>query len=149
MNSGVGCHFLFQGIFPGIEPTPPALQVNSLPLVTWEAPPVLYSRSLLVIYFIHSSVYMSIPKCFFFFKISWFSAGKERFSSSLLACIFLVPNSFIYNTWSNPPTTPTYIQLLFIHCLKYFAMEWQHPWSSYTPQRLTGYFMAVLKSCHA
>ena len=32
-NTGVGCHFLLQGIFPlpGIEPGSPALQANSLP----------------------------------------------------------------------------------------------------------------------
>ena len=32
-NSGVGCHFLLQGIFPtqGIEPRSPALQADSLP----------------------------------------------------------------------------------------------------------------------
>ena len=31
-NTGVGCHFLFQGNLPnpGIEPTSPALQMNSL-----------------------------------------------------------------------------------------------------------------------
>ena len=31
-NTGVGCHFLLQGIFPGIEPVSPVLQENSLPL---------------------------------------------------------------------------------------------------------------------
>jgi len=33
-NTGVGCHFYLQGIFPvwGIKPTSPALQVNSLVL---------------------------------------------------------------------------------------------------------------------
>ena len=32
-NSGVGCHFLLQGIFPtqGLNPGPPALQADSLP----------------------------------------------------------------------------------------------------------------------
>ena len=41
-NTGVGCHFLLQGIFPaGIEPTPsasPALQADSLPLSPWGSP---------------------------------------------------------------------------------------------------------------
>ena len=33
-NTGMGCHFLFQDIFPnpGIKPTPPALQADYLPL---------------------------------------------------------------------------------------------------------------------
>ena len=33
-NTGVGCHFLLQGIYlpdPGTEPTSPALQADSLP----------------------------------------------------------------------------------------------------------------------
>ena len=31
-NTGVGCHFLLQGIFdPGIKPRPLALQADSLP----------------------------------------------------------------------------------------------------------------------
>ena len=30
-NTGVGCHALLQGIFPGIKPRSPALQVDSLP----------------------------------------------------------------------------------------------------------------------
>ena len=36
-NIGVGCHFLLQDDFPnpGIEPTSPALQVDSLPLSHW------------------------------------------------------------------------------------------------------------------
>ena len=28
-NTGVGCYFLFQGTFPGIEPQSPALQADS------------------------------------------------------------------------------------------------------------------------
>ena len=32
-NTGMGCHFLLQGIFPtqGIKPRPPALQADCLP----------------------------------------------------------------------------------------------------------------------
>ena len=30
-NTGLGCHTLLQGIFPGIEPGSPALQADSLP----------------------------------------------------------------------------------------------------------------------
>jgi len=30
-NTGVDCHALLQGIFPGIEPRSPALQADSLP----------------------------------------------------------------------------------------------------------------------
>ena len=33
-NTGVCCHALFQGIFPGIEPKSPSLQAYSLPSET-------------------------------------------------------------------------------------------------------------------
>ena len=36
-NTGVGCHFLCQGIFPGIKPVSPALTTDSLPPCTWGA----------------------------------------------------------------------------------------------------------------
>ena len=40
-NTGVGCHFLPQGIFPTQRSNPsPALQVNSLPLSHWRSPVV-------------------------------------------------------------------------------------------------------------
>ena len=41
----MGCHFLLQGIFPGVEPTTPvspALQTDSLPLSHQEAPEGLF-----------------------------------------------------------------------------------------------------------
>ena len=39
-NTGVGCYFLLQGIFPfqGLNP-PPALQADSSPLSHWGSPP--------------------------------------------------------------------------------------------------------------
>ena len=46
----LGCHFLFQGINPGIEPTSPVLQADSLSLSPLGSPKVLpleKSRSML------------------------------------------------------------------------------------------------------
>ena len=45
----------------GIEPGSPALQADSLPAELPGKPPVLYSRSVLVFYFVYSSMYMSVP----------------------------------------------------------------------------------------
>ena len=36
-NTGVGYYFILQGIFPGIKPTSPALQVDSLSLSQQES----------------------------------------------------------------------------------------------------------------
>ena len=43
-NTGVGCHFLLQGIFPtqGASLDPLHWQARSLPLATWEAAPYWY-----------------------------------------------------------------------------------------------------------
>ena len=43
-NTGVGCHFLLQGIFPnqGLNPGLLHWQVDSSPLVTWEAHSIYY-----------------------------------------------------------------------------------------------------------
>ena len=50
----------YAGIEP-VSPVAPALQIDCSPWATREALPVLYNRSLLVVYLKYSSVYMSIP----------------------------------------------------------------------------------------
>ena len=47
-NTGVGCHFLLQGIFPtpGIESRSPSLQMNSLPAEPPGKPSYLFFKSL-------------------------------------------------------------------------------------------------------
>ena len=61
----------------GIEPGSPALQADSLPAELPGKPPVLYSRSVLVFYFVYSSMYMSVPVSQF---ISCFSFGNHKFN---------------------------------------------------------------------
>ena len=81
-HTGVGRHFLLQGVLPnpGIKPAAPSmspvLQTDSLPLSQIYG---VHSRFLLVIYFTHSNVYMSIP-IFQFITPSTFSPGNHRFS---------------------------------------------------------------------
>ena len=70
-STRVGCHFFLQGIFPaqGSNPGLPScrqtlyrLSHQGSPIIGYQIKfPVLCSGSLSVIYFIYSSVYMSIP----------------------------------------------------------------------------------------
>ena len=66
-NTGVGCHFLLQGIFLNQGSNPCLLrflhwQADSFPRVTWEAHPVIHT--LPKQYFVFSSIHLIVCPCF-------------------------------------------------------------------------------------
>ena len=65
-NTGVGCHFLLQGIFATQELWSPALQADSLPTRLQGKPiidyiPYVYFISLWLIYFVIESLFLLTP----------------------------------------------------------------------------------------
>ena len=95
-------------------------------------PCVLYSRFSLVIYFIHSSVYMSVPISQFI-PPSYTILGKDSISLFLFYFIFCIVINF-FACWNN--------FLLFYALISTYTWIW-------VPKSILFVFMPVLHSCYS
>ena len=86
-DTGVGCHFLLQGIFPtqGLNSCllhPLHQQACSLPLATWEAPVLVFIIKFVFIFLAELALHMHLPENEYFglpgARHPWSGAGRGQ-----------------------------------------------------------------------